>query len=139
MRPYEIIEHTADIGIKATGRTLEELFEHMAEGMFSLIAPPEEIRPQVTLSIEAHAEEEDLLLLAWLRELLYLFDTQRVVGKSFKVQRLDSHRIRGTVSGEKLDLTRHSVDKEVKAVTYCDLSLAQGPDGVWSAQVIFDI
>ena len=139
MEPYEIIEHTADIGIKATGRTLEELFEHMAQGMFSLIVPPEEIHPQVTLSIEASAEGKERLLVAWLRELLYLFDTQRIVGKSFKVQHLDSHQIRGTVSGEKLDLTRHSVDKEVKAVTYCDLSLVQGSEGGWSAQVIFDI
>jgi len=139
MIPYEIVEHTAEIGIRAYGRTLEELFEHMAEGMFSLIVPPEEVRPQTTISVRAQAEGTEYLLVAWLRELLYRFDTEKLLGRSFKVERLEETRVRGTVSGEKLDFSRHTVGKEVKAVTYCDLGLAQGVDGIWSAQVIFDI
>lgn len=139
MVPYEIIEHTADIGIKAYGRTREDLFSHMAEGMFSLIVPPEEVQSRRTVAVKATAEEWDLLLVAWLKELLFLFDTQRFLGKEFQITRLKLTQIEATVTGEDLDLSRHSVDKEVKAVTYCDLSLSQGPDGIWTAQVIFDI
>lgn len=139
MKPFEIIEHTADIGIKGTGRTVEELFEHMAQGMFSLIVPPEEVRLQVSVPVQARAEGKELLLVAWLRELLVLFDTKGILGRSFKVERLKETQLLATVSGEKLDLTRHHADKEVKAVTYCDLSLKQEADGGWSAQVIFDI
>jgi len=137
--PYEIVEHTADIGIRATGRTPEELFEQMAEGMFSLIVPPEEVHPQITVSIQAQAQGQERLLVAWLRELLVLFDTERILGKSFKVRRLGEAQVQGTLSGEKLDLARHHVDKEVKAVTYCDLKVVRQEDGTWVAQVIFDI
>ncbi len=137
--PYQIVEHTADIGIRATGRTPEELFEQMAEGMFSLIVPPEEVHPQMTRTVQASADGNERLLVAWLRELLVLFDTERILGKSFKVRRLGEAGIQGMLSGEKLDLARHHVDKEVKAVTYCGLEVVRQEDGTWAAQVIFDI
>lgn len=136
---YEIIDHTADIGIRAFGRSREELFSHMAEGMFSLVVPPEEVKPRRSVPIKAQANDWDLLLVAWLKELLYLFDTQHFLGREFQIQHLESTQIEAEVSGEPLDLSRHSVDKEVKAVTYCDLKMTQGPDGTWMAQVIFDI
>ena len=139
MKPFEIVEHTADIGVRAWGRTQEELFSHMAQGMFSLIVPLEEIRSQRTVPIKAQAEGTERLLVAWLRELLYLFDTQKILGRRFEIQRLEGDRMEAVVSGEKLDPSRHHPDKEVKAVTYCDLSVTQGADRVWSAQVIFDI
>ncbi len=139
MIPYEVIEHTADIGIRSYGRTREELFAHMAQGMFSLIVPPEQVQPRSTVSITATADGWDRLLVAWLRELVVLFDTRHFLGRSFQIQRLDSTRVEAAVQGEPLDLSRHEVDKEVKAVTYCDLSLQQNPDGLWTAQVIFDI
>lgn len=139
MKPYEWIEHTAEIGVKAHGKTKEELFAHMAQGMFSLIVPPEQVQPKSSIPVAAKAEGWDRLLVAWLKELLYLFDTQHFLGRSFQIKRMDAASIEAVVTGETLDLDRHSVDKEVKAVTYCDLSLIQAPDGTWVAQVIFDI
>lgn len=139
MEPYEIVDHTAEIGIKAYGRTREELFAHMAQGMFSLIVPPEEVQAKIGREVTAHAEGWERLLISWLRELLYLFDTERFLGRSFTIQKLESTEVQAAVSGEILDFNRHHVDKEVKAATYCDLKLVQGPDGIWAAQVIFDI
>lgn len=140
MQPYEIVEHTADIGIRATGRSLEELFAHMAQGMFSLIVPPESVEERQSVPVKAEGgPEQDRLLQAWLRELLYLFDTRHFLGKRFSIEALRPGRIEATVFGETLDPARHPVDKEVKAVTYCELGVEQLPDGTWRAQVIFDI
>ena len=139
VRSYEIVEHTADIGIRASGGTLEELFCRMAEGMFSLIAPPEQVRPTRSIPIRAEAADRERLLVAWLRELLYRFDTEHFLGRQFQIQRLEPTRLEATAAGETLDPARHAQDKEVKAVTYCDLSVRQMPDGAWTAQVIFDI
>lgn len=140
MIPYEITEHTAEIGVRAYGRTREELFAHMAQGMMSLMVPPAQIKPAVTYSVKASAaNDEERLLVAWLKELLYLFAVKKLIGKEFKIRRLTAGCVEAEVSGEKLDLARHEVDKEVKAVTYCELSLTRGADGLWSAQVIFDI
>ena len=139
MRPYEIVEHTAEIGIRATGRTRRELFAHMAEGMFGLIVPPEEVKSHSSIRVRAKAAQWDELLLAWLRELIVLFDTRHFLGCSFEIRALSRGRLEAKVFGEKLDPRRHSVDKEVKAATYCDLSMGRGRDGIWRAQVIFDI
>ena len=43
MKPYEVFEHTADIGLQAYGSTLSELFIHAAQGMESLMVAPEQI------------------------------------------------------------------------------------------------
>ena len=139
MRPYEILEHTADIGIRACGHSREELFTHMAQGMFGLIVPPEQVQQGLAFPIKATADGWEPLLVAWLKELLFLFDTRHFLGREFQIHRLTSSSIEATAVGETLDVKRHEVDKEVKAVTYCDLSIAQGPDGIWRAQVIFDI
>jgi len=139
MIPYEIVEHTAEIGVRAYGRTREEVFVHMAQGMMSLIVPPEEVKERRSVSVKKEASGWEELLVAWLKEFLFLFDTQHFLGKSFQVKSLKPTSLQATASGETLDLKRHSVDKEVKAVTYCDLFFRQGADGIWSAQVIFDI
>lgn len=139
MLPYEIVEHTADIGIRARGATEGELFTHMAQGMFSLIVPLEQIRLRDSVEVRAQASDWEHLLIVWLKELLFLFDTKHLLGRDFKITRLEPCLIEATVSGETLDLQVHQVDKEVKAVTYCDFFLRQDPDGIYRAQVIFDI
>jgi len=139
MEPFELIDHTAEIGIRAQGSTREDLFAHMAQGMFSLIVPLEEIRAARSVSIRAQADGWEPLLVSWLRELLFLFDTQHLLGKSFQIHRLEPTLVEATLSGEELDLSRHSVGREVKAVTYYDLSISQRSDGTWTAQVIFDV
>lgn len=139
MEPYEILEHTADIGIRAYGKSREELFIHMAMGMFSLIVPPEEVGSKLTVPIKVQATGWDNLLVSWLQELLVLFDTQGILGSSFEIKRLEPTQLEAVLHGEKLDLKRHSVDKEVKAVTWCDLAMSEDARGVWTAEVIFDI
>lgn len=139
MKPYEIIEHTADIGVRAYGQSREELFAHMAQGVFSLIVPPEEVRPAEKRTVQARADGWEALLVAWVRELIYLFDTRHFLVKEAAIRRLEAGRVEAEVSGETLDPERHTLGREVKAVTYCDLSLRQEPDGSWFAQVILDI
>lgn len=139
MVPYEIIEHPAEIGVKAYGQSREELFVHMAQGMMSLIVPPNEVQERDSMEVTAEAQGWDQLLVSWLKELLYRFDTERFLARSFEVNLLESNLIEVTARGEFLDPSRHHVDKEIKAVTYCDLALKQRPDGIWVARVIFDI
>ena len=139
VKPYEIIEHTADIGVRGFGRTREELFTHLAQGMFSLMVPPEEIRATERTTVVIRSNGWDNLLISWLKDLLYLFDTRRFLGREFSLTTLEPNRLEAVVSGERLDDRRHHVNKEVKAVTYCDYRLEQDPSGLWIAQVIFDI
>ncbi len=131
---YEEIEHTADVGIRAYGKTASEIFAHAAEGMFSLIADPTEVEPKGEVEVRLAADDLPKLLVAWLSELLFLHETQRLLFCKFKV-RVRGTSLRAEAWGEAIDKRRHELKLAIKAVTYHRLSvdLAKGV-----AEVIFD-
>ncbi len=131
---YEEIEHTADAGIRAYGGSASEIFASAAEGMFSLIADPKNVEAKGEVEVRLSAEDLPKLLVAWLSELLFLHETQKLLFCKFDVQvrgsSLDAH-----VWGETIDKRRHELKLAIKAVTYHRLSV-DVKKGV--AEVIFD-
>lgn len=132
---YEEIEHTADVGIRAYGKTASAIFASAAEGMFSLIADPTAVEPKGEVEIRLRAEDLPRLLVAWLSELLFIHETQHLLFSRFSV-RVRGTSLRAKASGETIDRRRHELKLAVKAVTYHRLSvdLAKGV-----AEVIFDV
>jgi SHS2 domain-containing protein len=135
---YELVDHTADIGVRAWGHTREEVFELAAEGMFSLICDPMTIATTRTVEVEVDAPQADLLLAAWLNELLFRFEATRVIFETFEVTELSDTRVRARVSGEPLDPARHAICGGVKAATLHQLSL-QPTGGGWEGFVLLDV
>ena len=138
MKKYELIDHTADIGIKVRGKSVGELFENAAYAMFDLIADLDRVEKREVLEVEIEGEGMDELLADWLRELLYKFNGERYLLKDFKIEEIDQKSLKARVRGEKLDLSRHSLKMEIKAVTYYGLEIKRTSEG-WQAQVIFDV
>jgi len=138
MEKYELIDHTADIGIKVRGKSVGELFENAAYAMFDLIADLDRVKKREVLEVEIEGEGMDELLADWLRELLYKFNGERHLLKDFKIEEIDQKSLKARVRGEKLDLSRHSLKMEIKAVTYYGLEIKRTSEG-WQAQVIFDV
>jgi len=135
---FEIFEHTADVGLRMTAGTLDELFADAARGLVSLIMTnPNELQPRVTVEIRLRGDELDLLLFDWLNELLYRFDTEHFLPGEIDVQVQVPH-LKATVRGESLDPTRHQTEHEVKAITYHGLKVERRGDK-WLAEVIVDI
>jgi len=132
---YEEIEHTADVGIRAYGSTLNELFANAAEGMFSLIADLDSVKPVGEIEVRLAAEDIPTLKLRWLSELLYIHETQRLLLAAFDVQ-VDGTSLRGRARGEAIDKKRHELKLVIKAVTRHRLSV-DPQKGI--AEVIFDI
>lgn len=132
---YEEIEHTADVGIRAYGANLNELFANAAEGMFSLIADLDAVKAVGEVEVRLDAADVPTLLLRWLSELLYLHETQQLLFSTFDVD-VRGTSLHGRARGEAIDKTRHELKLVIKAVTRH--TLAVEPDrGI--AQVIFDI
>lgn len=138
MPPFEIIEHTADIGIRAFGASETEVFENAAIGMFSLISDLEKIREDNDFNIEIEAEDRETLLVEWLNELIYLYDSQELLLKSFRIASLKETALRGIAYGEHIDPSRHDLNADIKAATYHMLKIKKDPDG-WIAEIIFDV
>jgi SHS2 domain-containing protein len=136
MKRYELIDHTADVGVKAYGRTVAEAFEHAAEGMFDIITDESTITPVGEYRIELDAPDREQLLVDWLSELLLLNGTQDLVFGKFEVT-ISGNHLSAHVYGEKYDTKKHRMGVEIKAVTYHMLAVHENhPTFV---QVLFDI
>lgn len=135
---FELFEHTADVGIRASAPTVGELFEEAAKGLFSiLISDLEAVQPRQTIRVELAEEDRELLLRDWLSELLYRFDVDRLLFSRFEVS-IRGDKLTANAHGEVLDEARHALECEVKAITYHGLTVRQ-TEGQWLAEVIVDI
>jgi SHS2 domain-containing protein len=136
---FTLFEHTADVGVRAWGTSEEAVFEEAAKGMFSLVCDPQTVGREETLSVsvEAPTADHELLLVAWLNELLYLFEARRILFAEFRVVEFGESSLMAEVAGEALG-PHHAVCGGVKAATYHGLKLAQTGDG-WEAEVILDV
>jgi len=114
---YELIEHTADVAVKGYGRDLNEMFANAALGMFNVMTDTSAVKSVGEYRVEVESTDLEGLLVDWLTELLYLFDTQDVLLRGFDVS-IDGNKLTATVRGEKLDRERHPLKSDVKAATY---------------------
>jgi SHS2 domain-containing protein len=138
MKKYDLIDHTADVGLKAYGKTLSEAFENAAKGMFDIITDKSEIESVGQFNIKLEAPDLKQLLVDWLSELLYIHSSQNLVFGFFKLD-VDEKKpgLSATVFGEKLDISKHKIGNEIKAVTYHMLEVKKKKP--YHVQVLFDI
>ena len=137
-RPFEILEHPADVGFLAYGATLEELFANAALAMLTLACDPDGIRETEQRKIEVTGADNESLLYGWLAEILAIMDAERLVLRRATVTALDKDRVTGEVYGEPLDRARHRAGVSIKAVTYHQFAVEQTPEG-WRARVFLDL
>lgn len=137
-KPYEVFEHTADIGLHAYGSTLLELFIHAAQGMESLMVAPEQVQAQVSREIEVDGHDNISLLIAWLNELIFLFDTEYLLFRQFQIDALTETQLKARALGEPYDAQHHDLSSAIKAVTWHEATVEKTEDG-YKARIIFDI
>ncbi len=137
-RPFEIIEHTADVGIMAYGRDLAELFANAALALFSLITDARSIEQKAQRKAEVSGKDTENLLVEWLNDLIYIFDVERMVFSRFDVSELTGTRLQAVCHGENLDPSKHRLKMGVKAATYHMLALDK-ERGIYRARVILDV
>jgi SHS2 domain-containing protein len=135
---YELFEHTADLGLRIRAGSLDELFAEAGRALFSVIVVNlDSVRPVQEVAFEIKGSRHDDLLADWLGELLYTFETRRVLLSDFHVG-IDENGLAATARGEPFDPKRHELDMEVKAITYHGLKVERDGDG-WLAEVIVDL
>ncbi|MEJ5349344.1 MAG: archease [Desulfosoma sp.] len=135
---YEIIDHTADVGLRVRGRHVAEVFEKAALGFYDLMVSLKAVEAGAVRHVSVEAEALDDLLVQWLSELLYLFEVEGFLGKKVQVVIHPQWSLTAAVQGDFFDPKRHELKLLYKAVTYHQASV-DFSDGTWTAQVIFDI
>ena len=140
MGSFQILEHTGEIGILAYGRTLAQAFSQAARGMFSFMVELDYVEEREVRQVEVEGPDVEALLVAWLNELIYLFDVQELVFTRFQIQEMDDTFLKGFCYGEKLDVERHQFNIGPKAATYHMLEVKPESEASgWRARVIIDI
>jgi SHS2 domain-containing protein len=136
VKRFRFIEHTADVGLVAYGRTLAEAFANAAYGLFSIIAELKTVKETESRQLELSEEDLEALLFEWLNRLIYFFDVEMLLFKRFEVRDFDGHGLKATCYGEKYDPSRHQIKTGVKSATYHMLKVDREKNQV---QVIFDV
>jgi len=136
-KEFEIVDHTADVGIIAYGANISQAFTNAARALFSLITELDNVDEVVYRDIELVAPDQESLLVEWLNELIYLFDVENIIFKRFDITQLNSTRLKARSYGEKVDSARHKLKTGVKAATYHMLKVDK-TNGC-QVQVLFDI
>ncbi|MDP2967448.1 MAG: archease [bacterium] len=137
MKKYEILEHKADLKIRAFGKTKEEVFLNMLIGMSESMKGSEARRPEEKIRREVKIKSLDLptLLVDFLSEVLYLTQVNKEIYRDVKFKELSDTEIRGEIFGQKVE----RFGEDIKAVTYHSLVVRQKKDRSWEAIVLFDI
>lgn len=135
---FDVLDHTADIGIIAYGTDIRQLFSNAALGLFSLITDLEGIEEKLNLSLKVKSEDREGLLVAWLNELIYVFDARHLLIRRCDIDNLTHTQLRATCHGENFDPAKHRIKRGIKAATYHMLKVNKNAEG-YRAQVILDI
>jgi SHS2 domain-containing protein len=135
---FTLLEHTADVGIVATGASLAEALAWVARGMFSVIADLDSVAPREGLDVSVTSADPSALVVDWLNELLYRYEAEGFLPREFHVTVDETNAsLQARCLGERVDPERHRILTSVKAATYHDLKLSHNGD--YHIQVILDV
>ncbi len=140
---YRLVDHTGDTAVELSAPTAGELVREAARGFCSIVvdttaAAP---RPVEGVDLELEAEDGESLLVDFLNELIFLFDSRRLLPWDVEISEVSLDRparLRATVRGETFDASRHVFQTEVKAATFHDVHLERTAAGLRTV-VVFDL
>jgi SHS2 domain-containing protein len=138
MKNYRVIDHTADFGLHITGSDPADLFVNAAKALFDVLIEGRTLRAVDEMTLNVSGEDWPDLLVNWLRELLYLWAVKENILSAVRIDRISERQLSARLTCDRLDPERHRVKSEIKAVTYHQIQVTQGPDR-WEGRVIFDV
>ena len=138
MERFHVLDISGDVGLTAFGDSLQEAFVNVATGMYSLMTGLDAVATAKTIDVSVENQSPDGLLVSWLNELIFHFDTYGFVGKKIDINEFSETHISARIAGEEFDPERHEGKLLIKAATYHQLRIEK-KDERWEISVIFDI
>ncbi len=133
---------TADIAFEASGKTLEELFTQAALATTNvMVRDLQKIEEKEKREIKIEDDSIDMLLFNFLQEIIYYKDAEQLIFSRYDVmiRKEDPHfKLKAEFYGERLDMNKHDLIVDVKAVTLYKFEVNKTDTG-WEACVILDI
>ncbi|MDH3997548.1 MAG: archease [Desulfuromonadales bacterium] len=134
---FKFIDHTADIGLEAHAATPQKTLEEMAKGLAHLIFGKKKAQALVKKELNIEAENPVDLLVAFLNELIYYYETEQLAPQGVQIVSFDGTALRAIIVGQSID-SEYVVEQQVKAVTYHKACFCEDENG-WCARVYIDV
>ena len=138
MKNYELLEHTADIGIRVKAGDLAGLFKNAGLAITDICAEKKKIlfpeKHKIVITQKAPNLEE--LFVNWLNELLSVSAVEGLIFEDIQINEINDDFIDAIAIGS--DISNYKVNTEIKAATYHQLKV-QKEGHLWQAEVIFDV
>jgi SHS2 domain-containing protein len=141
----EFLDHTADIGVRISGASPEELVREAARAFYLILLDEGSlgrVEAREEREVDLSGPDGESVLVDFLGELIYRFDAEKLLLPEVQVEeaRLEpgGGRLRARLRGERFDPLRHELRTEVKAATYHAIEI-RSREGMLSVEVIFDL
>jgi SHS2 domain-containing protein len=136
-RRFRFLPHTADLMMEVRGEDLPGLFSSCVLALFSLLVDRRTVREAEARSAEVTGDTVEEQFFFLLRESFQLFAAHTFLARTAHVT-IDGRRVMLTVTGEPLDSSRHTVLREIKAVTAHAMVVERSPGG-YLARFVVDV
>jgi SHS2 domain-containing protein len=133
---YEFLDHTADVKVRALGKTIEEAFVAAAMALKESICGSMAVVPSVGREIVVEGGDLESLLCSFLEEFLFLLDAENFLLSAVRNIEIESGRLTAKVMGSKA--SDYEFSNSVKAVTYNEVSVREEAYG-WIAEFVLDV
>lgn len=137
MNPFEFKDHTADVLFIARGKDLSELFKNSGLATMDTMVDLKSVGKAITKKISLKEKDAEALLFSFLEEIVFLKDAESMLFSDFKIK-IDNNKLQAELIGEKIDINKHKLRVDVKAITLHEFYLKKTDKG-YKAQVILDI
>ena len=141
---YKFLEDVAiaDVAFVAEGKTLDQMMKSSAMALTnSMIKDPEKLEIKKTIKIKIESKNEEQLLHDFLQELIFLKDAKLLLFREFEIQiekKRDKFLLKAQLKGEKIDMKKHELLVDVKAVSFHRFEVKKEENG-WKCFVILDV
>ena len=133
---------TADIAFEAFGKDYSELFSAAGLALEETMISLDTVQPKISQVIQKEEVNPETLLHSFLEELVFIKDTEGFVANKIEcdVSKVKGKwRLKTGLLGEKIDIEKHKLGDDVKAVTKHLFSLEQLPDKTYKCTVVLDV
>ena len=135
---YRMKEHTADLALEVQGESPADLFASAAAGFYRAIVQEPPRRGAERHEVSCRGADREELLVRFLSELLYLYATRGFLAAAIEIRDCSEQALEAHLIGERFDPARHTILREIKAITHHGLRVERAAQG-WSATVIMDV
>ncbi|MHC4469455.1 MAG: archease [Planctomycetota bacterium] len=140
--PYEYLDHTSEIGLLATGPTVEDAFAEAARGLFGIQVDRSALTPEAEVEVRAEGHDLEECFVEYLNAFIARQDIDDLILLDVTpprfVEAAEGFALTGRAQGVAREKASEHRETEVKAVTYQGLLVERIEDG-WRARCVVDI